>query len=728
MSERRPDTALLTNTQELEASRLRLLLALSPAVIYTCRPDGDYGATYITENIKEQLGYEPSDFIDDSGFWASKIHPEDRTKVFEGLSTLFQEGQHIHEYRFQQKDGTYRWMRDELRLLKDADGEPVEIIGSWMDITDRKEMEESLCGSQARLEEAQRIAHLGSWDWNLLTGNVFWSNEVYRIFGLDSQTFDLNYDAFLAQIHPEDRFMVDEAVRKTLTEGSSYDIDHRIVCPDGSVRHVHEQGQVIYGEDGEPVRMSGTVLDVTARKRVELTISEKNDHLNYLANYDSLTGLPNRYFFQNRLERAIGRAERSGDQLALLFLDLDLFKKVNDSLGHQVGDLLLQKVAKRLSGIFRSVDTVARFGGDEFVIILEQISSTENVARTAQKVLSALEQPFVIDEQFFYISASIGISLYSLNTDDVESLQKRADVAMHSAKDKGRNNYQFYSSEMDDRAHELLLLENDLRRALENDQLLLHYQPQLDLSSKQIIGLEALVRWRHPDKGMISPADFIPLAEDTGLIIPIGEWILRKACAQSRALQEAGVPPLRMCVNISMRQFKAPGFPELVALILRETGIDSKLLELEITESIAMENVSETISRLTILKDMGVRLAIDDFGTGYSSLSYLKCLPITTIKIDKAFVDDILTDEYDSALVKAIQAVAQSLSLEVVVEGVETKEQMQVLCKLECKLMQGFLFSRPLPADDVLTLCLADNPFEHQFDVLEPGRVQVVET
>ncbi len=281
---------------------------------------------------------------------------------------------------------------------------------------------------------------------------------------------------------------------------------------------------------------------------------------------------------------------------------------------------------------------------------------------------------------------------------------------MYSAKKKGRNNFQFYSEEMDAQAHELLLLENDLRRALENEQLVLHYQPQVDLSSGQIIGLEALVRWQHPDKGQIPPNDFIPLAEETGLIVPIGTWVLRTACAFAQTLREAGIPPLRMSVNISMRQFKAQDFPGLVSQVLRETGLEPQCLGLEITESIAMENASETISRLVALKKRGGRLAIDDFGKGHSSLSHLKHLPITTLKIDKGFVMDILTDQYDFAIVEAIQGLAKSLDLEVVAEGIETEEQKQLLCRLGCTFGQGFLFSRPLPPEDILSLCRLEKP------------------
>ena len=696
-------------------SRLQFVLASGPGVIYTCRPDGNFGATFISENIKEQLGYEPSDFIDDSEFWAENIHPEDRPVVFENLPKLFETGNYVHEYRFLHKDGTFRWMRDELRLLKNQDGEPLEIVGCWMDITERKTMEDDLRNKKSLLEEAQRIAHFGSWDWNILSDEIRWSDEVFRIFGADSETFHPTYTSFLECIHPEDLGQVKEAVEEALKNGAPYAIDHRIVLPDGDIRYVNEQGSVTFSEDGKPVRMTGTILDVTDRKKIELELKKKESHLKRLAFSDPLTGLPNRNLFHDCLARAIARADRNKSQVALLFIDLDLFKKFNDTLGHQAGDQLLRDVANRIQSLLRKMDTIARLGGDEFVILVEDVSEIEQVAHIAQKVLSGLESPFSVGSQLCYVSASIGISLYPSGDDDIESLWKRADIAMYAAKKRGRNNFQFYSREMDARAHELLLLENDLRRALDNEQLFLHYQPQVDLTSGQVMGLEALVRWQHPDKGMISPADFVPLAEETGLIVPIGTWVLRTACAYARTLREAGIAPFRMSVNISMHQFKAHEFPALVSQVLSETSLEPKWLELEITESIAMENAAETISRLTTLKKMGVCLAIDDFGKGHSSLSHLKHLPITTLKIDKGFVRDILTDQYDFAIVEAIQALAKSLDLHVVAEGVETQEQNHLLRRLGLKSGQGFLFSRPLPPDDILSLCQLEKPFKDLF-------------
>lgn len=698
-------------SQAVNNARLQLILALSPAVVYTRRPDRDYGATFISENVRTQLGYEPSDFIEDPKFWSNKVHPDDKPRILEDLQKNSETEIQVYEYRFLHKDGKYRWMRDEIRLMMAQDGKPIELVGSWIDITDRKIMEDNLRQSQARLEEAQRIANLGSWEWDIVNNDSYCSAGIYRIFGFQSKTFNGTYESFLTYVHPEDRGFVEEGVQRALNAGAPYAMDYRIVRPDGSVRYVHSQAQLTFDRDGVPVRMVGTVLDITDRKQIEFDLRKKESHLKRLAYYDSLTGLPNRILFQGCLAKAIAKADRNKSHVALLFLDLDLFKKVNDTMGHSTGDQLLREAAQRLQMLLRAGDTVARFGGDEFVVLVENISKTEQVAHIAQKILDSFKRPFFVNGHLFHISASIGISLKTSPDDDIERLQKRADVAMYDAKRKGRNNFRFYSPEMDAHAHELLALENDLRQALENEQLVLHYQPQVDLSSGQIIGLEALVRWQHPDKGIIPPGDFIPLAEETGLIIPIGEWVLRTACTYARKLQDAGPHPLRMSVNISMQQFKAPDFPALVSQLLNEAGLEPRWLELEITESIAMENASETISRLDTLRKMGVLLAIDDFGTGYSSLNHLKHLPITTLKIDKSFVGDILADQYDFAIVKAIQALAKSLDIEVIAEGIETQEQKELLVQLGYTLGQGYLFSQPLPPDALLSLCRLEKPF-----------------
>jgi diguanylate cyclase (GGDEF)-like protein len=428
------------------------------------------------------------------------------------------------------------------------------------------------------------------------------------------------------------------------------------------------------------------------------------------AYYDTLTGLPNRTLFQERLPHALALAERSGQMLAVMLLDLDRFKTINETLGHAEGDRLLREVAERLTGCVRRSDTVARFAGDEFALLLMQITHTDDVARiarrtedaveVAQNVLRVLEPPFVSGQHELYLTASIGIGLYPNDGEDSQTLWKNANSALYRAKEQGGHNYQFYTADMNAKALQRLTLENSLRHALERDEFVLHYQPQVDIDSGQIVGAEALVRWQHPELGLVSPSEFIPLAEDMGLIIPLGEWVLRTACAQNKEWQEAGLPLMRLSVNLSARQFQQPKLAEMIARALSETGLEPEQLELELTESALMGNAETAIETLRQIKATGVRLAIDDFGTGYSSLSYLKRLPIDVLKIDRSFVCESTTAPDDAAIVMAIIGLAHNLKLKVIAEGVETEEQLAFLRLLRCDEIQGDLCSRPLAAAD----------------------------
>lgn len=454
------------------------------------------------------------------------------------------------------------------------------------------------------------------------------------------------------------------------------------------------------------VRERTTQLEATNRE-LEKEIVERKRAEN-AAYYDALTGLPNRLLFQERLPHALSLAERSGEMLAVMLLNLDRFQTINDTLGHTIGDRLLREVAERLAGCVRRSDTVARVAGDEFALLLMQITHTEDVARIARRtedaveiargILRVLEPPFIFDEHQLYLTASIGIGLFPCDGEDAQTLLKNAGSARYRAKEQGGNNYQFYTADMNAKALKQLSLENNLHHALEHNEFVLHYQPQTEVGSGQVVGMEALVRWQHPDFGLIGPAEFIPLAEDTGLIVPIGEWVLRTACAQNKAWQEAGLSPMRISVNLSARQFQQPNLVETIARTLAETGLDPAYLELELTESSLMKNAETAIETLWKIKEIGVNLAIDDFGTGYSSLSYLKQLPIDVLKIDQSFVRDTTSDADDAAIVMAIIGLAHNLKLKVIAEGVETEEQLTFLRLLRCDEIQGYLCSEPLPA------------------------------
>lgn len=444
--------------------------------------------------------------------------------------------------------------------------------------------------------------------------------------------------------------------------------------------------------DGRPVGRVWSFRDVTDWKRAEERLVE-------LAHFDQLTGLPNRTLFQDRLRQALPQASRMGKLVALLFLDLDRFKLVNDSLGHTVGDLLLKEAAGRLTRCVRKSDTVARLGGDEFTVLLTNVTSVHDAAKVAQKILDDFSRPFGLQGPELFVTPSIGITLYPFDGDDIDLLLKNADTAMYRAKQMGRNNYQFYSADMNTATIAQLTLESSLRYALKREEFLIHYQPQVDLKSGQIISVEALLRWQHPSLGLIGPQEFIPIAEETGLIVPIGEWVLRTACAQAAVWQKADLPPIRMVVNLSIRQFKQPQLIENVERILRETGLGPERLGLELTESMLMENEERTVSVLSQMNKLGIQISIDDFGTGYSSLRYLKCFPVHILKIDQSFVREIETNPTDAAIVSSIIMLARNLGLKVVAEGVESVAQLEFLRANGCDGMQGYYFSRPLAAE-----------------------------
>jgi diguanylate cyclase (GGDEF)-like protein len=423
--------------------------------------------------------------------------------------------------------------------------------------------------------------------------------------------------------------------------------------------------------------------------------------IEHLAYHDALTGLPNRPLFIDRLIVALAQAERMNQQLAVLFLDLDRFKNINDSLGHSIGDTLLKAAADRIRRCVREGDTVARFGGDEFTLLIPQVDNVEDAAKVAQKVIETLKIPFMIADRELFITSSIGMSLFPADGLDPETLVRNADTAMYRAKEQGRDNYQLYAPAMNARALERLALENTLRRAILHNELVLHYQPLIDLQSRTVVGVEALIRWQHPELGLLSPAHFISVAEISGLIIPIGQWVLRTACRQIRSWQKRIGHSVSISVNLSARQFQQPDLVDEIRSALDETGIEPSALELEITESNAMQNAENTIYLLRELKVLGVRIAMDDFGTGYSSLNYLKRFPIDTLKLDKMFIEGIATDPSDAAIVSAVISMAHSLKLKVVAEGVETEEQLAFLSERHCDRIQGYLFSAPLSAEEL---------------------------
>ena len=451
--------------------------------------------------------------------------------------------------------------------------------------------------------------------------------------------------------------------------------------------------RAIGGGDGTNFYLEGTVQDISERKAAEARIE-------FLAYHDALTGLPNRALFEDRLAKALGHARRREELVAVLWLDLDNFKTINDSLGHSVGDLLLKRVGERLNRYTRAQDTVAKVGGDEFVFALINPVDVSRVVAAAERIRRSVTGEFEVEGHVLNVTCSIGISLFPDHGADTEALVKNADVAMYSAKKNGRNNFQFFTPELNAMVEERLALENGLRVALEKKELFLAYQPQMEISTGRITGGEALLRWRHPESGFIPPEKFVPVAENSGLIVPIGEWVLRTACAQARRWQDLGLPPLPVAVNVSALQFRQQGFLRVVRRVLDETGLAPQYLELEITESLLLSNVRQMLSTLQDLAGMGLLLSIDDFGTGYSSLSYLKDLPVYKLKIDHSFIRTMGANARNSALTAAVISIGNRLNLKVLAEGVENEEQMSFLRASNCDEIQGFYFSKPLDADE----------------------------
>ena len=558
------------------------------------------------------------------------------------------------------------------------------------------------------LIHAQLLAQMGNWDWHINENLLYWSDGIYHLFGIKKKGFRATYEDFLSRVHENDRNTVDEAVKRTLTSGTPYDIVHRIVRPDGETRYVHENAEVEYDSDGRPVKMVGTVQDITEHRLAERALQEKDAYLEHIAYHDILTGLPNRALLYDRLHHASRRADRYGKLIALMVIDLDRFKTINDSLGHAAGDTLLKETAVRLQETVRASDTVARLGGDEFMIMLEDLNEGRMAAVVAEKIIHGLSKPYTIDGQRSYVSGSIGISLYPQDGRNADTMMKNADAAMYRVKEGGRNNFHFYEREITERVLQRIQTESRLRIAVEQGSLELFYQPLICLENRNICGVEALLRWNDPVIGSIPPDQFIPLAEETGLIIPLGEWVIRQACMALKHWKERGLKldNFSMHINLSGKQLQQMTLPIRIQDIIIETGIPPENIVLELTESTVMESKDAGQEMLDALCEVGISIAIDDFGTGHSSLSRLKQLPIRELKIDRSFIQDITVDSNDSAIVQAILAMTTSLGLQVVAEGVETIEQEAFLIQHGSNLAQGYYYAHPMPEKAIQALLL----------------------
>lgn len=572
-------------------------------------------------------------------------------------------------------------------------GEPCGIQGFFRDITARKKTEQALIASEERFRtiftsSVAGIAMLAP------DGRFLQANPAFCCF-LGYTEDELLQLKITDVTHSDD---VEETLsRRNIDQASrsrAIICEKRYLCKDGSVFWAQLSSTWFFDNEGQPLYTVPVIQDITGRKKAELRIRE-------LAYYDSLTHLPNRSLFKDRLERVLAQESRRQGSFALMFLDLDRFKTVNDTLGHAVGDEMLCQAANRLSECLRDNDTVARLGGDEFVVILSDYRGDGNLPKIATKILCALSQPFDLSVREVFSSTSIGIALYPEDAEQPADLLRCADMAMYAAKDAGGNTFQFYSEQMNAQAVARMDMEANMRRALDKNEFFIEYQPQVRLVTNRAVGVEALVRWKHPALGVIPPDQFIPLAEETRLILPLGEWVMRSVFEQCVLWNQRGCLPFRVGINVSGRQFAQDDFLDIVCRLLNETGADPQWLEFEITESVLMRDVDVAIATLNRLRKLGINLVIDDFGTGYSSLSYLKSLPITRLKIDKSFISDLQSNANDRAIVEATIAMAKRLDLEVTAEGVETEVQYGFVQESDCDEVQGFYFSKPLSVDEV---------------------------
>jgi diguanylate cyclase (GGDEF)-like protein/PAS domain S-box-containing protein len=824
--------------EELHLNRTVLAAATAVTGVGTWERDLATGAARWSPEVFAILGLDPAATPPGLASFLAAVHPHDRPRVEHENRRATSEG-HPYEVRFRvlHADGRARHVIARGQRLDRGSDHAGRLVGTLVDVTERVEAEQELRRSQESLARAQEIAHLGSWDWDIVGGGLSWSDEVYRIFGVTPQSFGATYDAFIGYVHPDDRDFVQASVDAALTQGRPYDIRHRIVLADGQVRVVNERGEVTFDEAGRPVRMLGTVQDVTEHQRhldaiaaserfvrsvldsmhaqsavldrhgnvvalnrawrqaaaargadeelglgrnylelaseargpgaegaahaaagIQAVLDGRRDRfemdyecthdagepgqwftlsvealripeggavvshaeitdrkraeaaLEHQALHDPLTRLPNRSLLADRITHALHRLGRSRRWVGVLFLDLDRFKLVNDSLGHAAGDDLLVQVAERLHDAVRPADTIARFGGDEFVVLCEGLRHPGDAGKLAARMLEAFRYPFVIAGRELYVMPSIGVAVANGDGTDAESLVRNADTAMYSAKSQGGNRYTFFDDDLRRRAVARLDVEHALRRALERSELLLHYQPLFDVTSGAVVGVEALLRWPSDAGRVVPPDEFIPVAEETALIVPMGAWALHEACRQLAAWDESApgrVTP-SVAVNLSARQVAEPGLVAMVADVLRHTGVAPERLCLEITETAVMQDADAAIVVLESLKALGVRLALDDFGTGHASLGYLSRFPVDALKIDRSFVARLGSDRSATAIVASIMALAEGLGLEVVAEGVEEPEQLEFLRAAGCRLAQGYLLCRPIPPGDLATLLATD--------------------
>ncbi len=672
---------------------LGTLLGNLDGMVYRCRDDASWTMEFVSDGCERVTGYAPAELLLNGRVSYEEItHPDDRAWVRAAIRNAVVERRRFDlEYRIRHADGGLRWVWERGVAVRDAADRVVALEGIVEDVTARKQNEHALREAERRYRSLFDNAIEGIFRTTPEGRYLDANPALARIYGfatpaeLIETLQDIRCQLYVDPTRRE------EFMRIAKARGSISGFESQVYRKNGDVIWISENARAVLDHDGRVLHYEGTVEDITERHLYQARIEQQ-------ANYDTLTGLANRSLLNDRLEQAILQAASYGARLAVVFIDLDRFKYVNDSLGHDVGDRLLQGMAERFKACVREFDTVARLGGDEFVLLLNGQSGPDSVATILERVLESVAQPWRHGTREFEVTCSVGVALYPDDGNDAAALLKHADSAMYRAKEHGRNNFQFFTDDLNLLMKERFEIENNLRRALERGQFELHYQPRVDLKQRRVVACEALIRWRLTSGESVPPSKFIPVAEETGLIGPIGEWVLRTACLQNKRWQEAGLPPCVVSVNVSPRQFRREDFIATLKSALLDTGLNPAYLELELTENMVMHDGEQMIETLREIKRLGVQIAVDDFGTGYSSLSYLKRFPVDRLKIDRSFVGDIAADTDDAPIVRTIIALGHNLGLKVLAEGVETEAQLKFLTDNGCDEMQGYHFSKPVSA------------------------------